>query len=280
MKKRTGTILVFMAAVFYSLGGLGFKLIQDWNAFSINSARTLIGASIVLLFMLITKRKIKFNKYVLLGAICVTGTNVLFAVANKLTTAANTIVLQFTAPIFVILICWIFLKQRPKKLDVIACAVVFAGVVCFAFDSLGSGRILGDVLALISGITYAGVFMLNEMPDGDSLSSVFWGLLMGALIGLPFLVQETTVAPLTMGAIGVMGVFQIGLAYTCIALGTKTTPAITASLVSGIEPVLNPILVAIFYPAEKVGPMAIVGTVIVVGGVVFYNVLKDKLETK
>ena len=150
--KRLGTFLVFMAAVFYSLGGLGFKLIEDWNAFSINSARTLIGATIVLTFMLITKRKIKFNKFVFLGALCVTGTNVLFAIANKLTTAANTIVLQFTAPIFVILICWIFMKQKPKKLDVAACAVVFAGVLCFAFDSLGSGRMLGDILALISHV--------------------------------------------------------------------------------------------------------------------------------
>jgi len=278
--KRLGTFLVFMAAVFYSLGGLGFKLIEDWNAFSINSARTFIGAAVVLVFMLITKRKIKFNKSVFLGAICVTGTNVLFAVANKLTTAANTIVLQFTAPIFVILICWLFLKQKPKKLDVIACAVVFAGVLCFVVDSLEMGGMLGNILALISGITYAGVFMLNDMPNGDSLSSVFWGLIISMLIGLPFLVQETTFAPMTIGTVTVLGVVQIGLAYTFIALGTKTTPPITASLVSGIEPVLNPILVAIFYPAEKVGPMAIVGTVIVVGGVVLYNVMKEKMDKK
>lgn len=276
MKNKSGTVLVFLAAVFYSLGGLGFKLIKNWNALSINGVRTFIGALVVLLFMGITRRKLKFNRSVFLGALCVTGTNALFAVANKLTTAANTIVLQFTAPIFVILICWLVWKRRPYKLDVIACVVVFAGVLCFVADSLEMGGMLGNILALLSGLSYAGVFLLNDLPNGDSLSSIFIGFLGSVLIGFPFVIQETDFAAMTMGALLILGVFQVGLAYIFIALGTKTTLPVTACLVSGIEPVLNPILVAIFYPAEKVGPMAVVGTVIVVAGVVTYNILKEK----
>lgn len=279
MRYKTGTLFVFLAAVFYSLGGLGFKLIENWNALSINGVRTFIGALVVLLFMGITKQKIKLNGSVLLGAICVTGTNALFAVANKLTTAANTIVLQFTAPIFVILICWLVWKRRPHKLDVIACSVVFAGVMCFVADSLEMGGILGNILALLSGLSYAGVFLLNDLPNGDSLSSIFIGFLGSVLIGFPFVIRETDFAATTIGTLLILGVFQVGLAYIFIALGTKTTPPVTACLVSGIEPVLNPILVAIFYPAEKVGPMAIVGTIIVVAGVVGHNILKEKLIT-
>ncbi|MEM5780899.1 MAG: DMT family transporter, partial [Lawsonibacter sp.] len=73
----------------------------------------------------------------------------------------------------------------------------------------------------------------------------------------------------------VLGVFQVGLAYVFLCIGLKTTPPVTASLVSGIEPVLNPILVAVFYK-ERMGVFALIGTAVVIGGVVGYNVLRAK----
>lgn len=82
-----------------------------------------------------------------MGAVCICGTNTLFTVANKLTTAANTIVLQFTAPIFVILLSVVFWKKRPQKLDLIACGVVLVGVLCFFVDSLEAGGMAGNILA-------------------------------------------------------------------------------------------------------------------------------------
>ena len=76
-----------------------------------------------------------------------------------------------------------------------------------------------------------------------------------------------------------LGIFQVGLAYICLCIGLKTTPPVTASLVSGIEPVLNPILVAVFY-GEKMGRFALVGAAIVIGGVVTYNVLRVRADEK
>ena len=279
-RRKMGTLFVLLSAMFFSLGGLGFKLIEGWNALSINCCRTAIGSLMILLFIKVSGRKLLFNRQVLLGALCVSGTNFLYAIANKLTTAANTIVLQFTAPIFVILLCWMLFGKKPKRLDVIACIIVFAGVLCFVMDSLEMGGMLGNILALISGLTYAGVFMLNEIPGGDSLSSVFWGLLVGVFVGIPFLLQETQFAPVTFATLAVLGVVQIGFAYTFLVLGTKYTPPVTASLISGVEPILNPVLVAIFYPSEKVGAMAIIGTIIVVVGIVGYNVLKEAHNNK
>jgi len=79
----------------------------------------------------------------------------------------------------------------------------------------------------------------------------------------------------------VRGVFQVGFAFICLGEGLKTTPAVTASLVSGLEPVLNPILVALFYPGvDQIGFISLVGAVIVVGGVIGYNVLLAKKETQ
>ena len=272
MEERKGLLCVFCAAVLYSIGGLCIKVIP-WNGMSINGARTAIALVVIGGYLLAARHPLRFNRWILVGALCVFGTNALFSLANKLTTAANAIVLQFTAPIFVILASALFWRKRPQKLDVAACVVVLGGVLFFFADSLSQGGGLGNVLALISGISYAGVFLMNELPDGDGISSVFWGDVLSAATGLPFLLREEPLSPTALGSLLVLGVFQVALAYILMMNGLKTTPPVTASLVSGIEPVLNPILVALFYH-EGIGPFALAGAVIVVAGVVGYNVLR------
>ena len=272
MEERKGLLCVFCAAVLYSIGGLCIKVIP-WNGMSINGARTAIALVVIGGYLLAARHPLRFNRWILVGALCVFGTNALFSLANKLTTAANAIVLQFTAPIFVILASALFWRKRPQKLDVAACVVVLGGVLFFFADSLSQGGGLGNVLALISGISYAGVFLMNELPDGDGISSVFWGDVLSAATGLPFLLREEPLSPTALGSLLVLGVFQVALAYILMMNGLKTTPPVTASLVSGIEPVLNPILVALCYH-EGIGPFALAGAVIVVAGVVGYNVLR------
>lgn len=273
---RKGTIYVAISALLYSLGGICIKLIP-WNGMSINGARTGVALVIFAIYLAVTRHPLRFNRWILLGSLSTFGTNALFSVANKLTTAANAIVLQFTVPIFVIWFAYMFLGQRPTKLDVVACAVVFGGIVFFFLDSLQMGGGLGNLLALISGVTYAGVFMMNQMPDADAISSVFWGAVLSFVTGLPFLLQETEFTSAALTSLMVLGVFQVGLAYVFLCEGLKTTPPITASLIAGIEPVLNPLWVVLFY-GETMGRFAIIGGVIVVGGVVAYNVLKIKTE--
>lgn len=239
---------------------------------AINGVRTAVALVVIGLYLKATCHKPRMNLWILVGAVSVCGTNILFSVANKLTTAANAIVLQFTAPIFVILFSVLFFGRRPQKLDLIACGLVLGGVLLFFVDSLSAGGMLGNVLALLSGISYAGVFMMNDMPDSDAISSVFWGDVISAVVGLPFLGYETEFSRNTLMALLVLGVFQVGLAYILLTEGLKTTQPVTASLVSGIEPVLNPILVAVFYH-EMIGPVALIGAMVVVGSVVLYNVI-------
>ena len=277
-KENRGTLCVFLAAVFYSNGGLCIKVIP-WNGMSINGGRTAIALVVIGAYLWVVKHPLRLNRWVALGALCVFGTNALFSVANKLTTAANTIVLQFTVPIFVMLFSTLFFRKKPEKLDIAACVVVFGGIIFFFVDSLEMGGGLGNVLALLSGVTYAGVFLMNDMPDSDAISSVFWGDVLSAVTGLPFLLGETNFAPVTLFSLTVLGVFQVAVAYILLTIGLKTTPAVTASLVSGIEPVLNPILVAVFYQ-EKMGRFALVGAAIVILGVLSYNILKIKEKSK
>lgn len=277
-KQRTGVLCVFLAAVLYSIGGLCIKVIP-WNGISINGGRTAIALVVIGLFLAATHHPLRLNRWIFLGALCVFGTNILYSVANKLTTAANTIVLQFTAPIFVIVFSLLFWKKKPQKLDLAACAVVFGGVLFFFVDSLEMGGGLGNFLALLSGVSYAGVFLMNDMPESDALSSVFWGEVISAVTGLPFLLQETEFPPAAIISLVILGVFQVAAAYILLAIGLKTTPPVMASLVSGIEPVLNPILVAVFYK-EAMGVFALIGAAIVIVGVVGYNVMRAKQPAK
>ena len=142
---------------------------------------------------------------------------------------------------------------------------------------MGGG--LGNFLALLSGVSYAGVFLMNDMPESDALSSVFWGEVISAVTGLPFLLQETEFPLAAITSLVILGVFQVAAAYILLAIGLKTTPPVMASLVSGIEPVLNPILVAVFYK-EAMGVFALIGAAIVIVGVVGYNVIRAKQPAK
>ena len=276
MNKHTGTLCVFLAALLYSIGGLCIKVIP-WSGLAINGGRTLIALAVLGVYLMAARHRLRFNRWIFVGALCIFGTNTLYSMANKLTTAANAIVLQFTAPIFVILFSALFWRKRPQKLDLAACAVVYGGVLFFFVDSLEAGGALGNLLAILSGAAYGGVFLLNAFPDSDAISSVFWGDVLSAVVGMPFLLQETVFTPAALFSLTVLGVFQVAVAYILLSIGLKTTPPVTASLVSGIEPVLNPLLVAVFY-GERVGPLALIGAAIVVCGVVGYNVLKGRQE--
>ena len=206
-------------------------------------------------------------------------TTTLYVFANKLTTAANTIVLQFTAPIFIILFMWLFYKNKPKRLDVITCVIVFGGIICFFIDGLQTGGMIGNLLAILSGATFAVVFMLNTFPNADPISSIIIGQAICAVVGIPFIAQETDFQTQTLVIILILGVFQLGLAYIFFSEGLKSTHPVTASLVSGVEPVMNPLLTVIFY-GEKISKAALPGGIIVIITIVVYNILKSKSVAK
>lgn len=275
-EKQRGTLYVFLAAALYSIGGLCMKVIP-WSGTAINGGRTAVALVVIGAYLIAVRHPLRFNRWILLGAVSVFATNLLFSIANKMTTAANAIVLQFTVPIFVMLFSMLFFRRRPTRLDMAACVIVFGGIVFFFADSLSMGGMAGNAIALLSGITYAGVFVMNDMPDSDAISSVFWGDVLSAAVGLPFLARETDFSLVPMVSLLILGVFQVAVAYIFLSIGLKTTPAVTASLVSGIEPILNPILVAVFY-GEEVGVLALIGAAIVIVGVVGYNVIKTRME--
>jgi len=271
---------MFTAATLFATGGLFIKMIP-WNPLAVNAARCSIAIWCIFFYIKKKQIPIHLNKSILIGAFCLLGTNSLYTTANKLTTAGNAIILQFTAPIFVLIFELIIFRKRPKRADILACIFVFSGVAIFFVDSLSSGHILGDIIAVISGMTYAGLFMMNDSKDASPLISVLIGNLLGILTGLPWLlkVDFPNVEAKTWLALFLLGAFQLGISYIFFTEGLKTTPPITASIVSVIEAILNPILVAIFMH-EMLTPLSLLGAAFVLVSATVYSLWKMKNENQ
>lgn len=263
-----GPLMAFLSAVLFSFGGVIIKF-MPWGALSINFVRNFVACLITLLYMRIIHHKIKINRAVLTGAAAMSGVTITFCFATKLTTSANAILLQYTSPLFLILILWLVLKQKPQKRDLVMCAAVAVGILCFFFDSLSSGGAFGNALAMLSGTLYAVVFVCNTVKGGDALSSFFFGEVISSVIGFPFLLKETVFTPYAILGGLALGVI-IGVGYAMLAEALKTTPPVAANLIGTAEPVLNPTWVAIFY-GETMTPLAIVGFIIVLVSVLVYN---------
>ena len=276
MYEKKSTLLVALSAVLFATGGLFFKIIP-WDALAINSARTMIAGTILFIYLKKKGKKLQINKSVILASLGLVVCNNLYSMANKLTTAGNTIILQFTMPVFVVLMMLIMYRQKPTKLELITCALVLAGIVLFFVDSLSAGHVLGDVLAIISGVGYAFFFVFSAADDADSLSSIILAHCCSVLIGLPSLFQtdfKGTPAGAFVALIA-LGVLQQACGQICFSEGIAKTPAVAASLISGIEPILNPTLVAIFWH-EMLSPLALCGAALVLVSIMYYNYRRAK----
>lgn len=266
---RKGSLYVIGAALCWSLGGVLVKLIP-WNAMAINGLRSLVA---LIVTVLVSRQcRIRFTRTNILGACCLCGTAFLYIFATKLTTAANAIVLQYTAPVFIVIISTLFLRKRATRVDLLGVVVIFCGIVLFFFDDLSGGQLLGNLLALASGLCFSGMFLVNSAEGATPIQATLLGHILGALIGIPFAVTGVTADPIPWLAVIAMGVIQLGLAYVLLAKGSPLVPPLLASLLSCIEPVLNPLWVLLAI-GERPGPWALAGIVIVLAGVVLYNVL-------
>lgn len=277
-----GPFYVLGAAVLWSFAGLCTRFIP-WGALSISAIRGLLAAVAIGVY---TKQWFfKPTTAVLLGAFGTASTSVIFMIANKMTTAANAIVLQYTAPVFVIIITAIAYKAKPKILDIVTVITTLFGISLFFIDHLAKGSIVGDLLSLLSGLTFSIVFLANRLPGANPMQASYLGcLLNGLLFPIIFFDQSLrSPEPKIILAMLATGIFQQGLAYIFFSKEIKTTPAISASIIAMIEPIINPIWVFL-YMGERPGPMAVIGTVIVILTIGVYNVIsiyqKQKEETK
>lgn len=277
-KSNSGYIYILLSAIFFALGGLLIKS-NSWSSMSINGLRGLIAFFMILLDMKLRHHKFIFNIQVLLGALTNFAMSSLFVMANKMTTAANAIVLQFTMPVFIIIFLWIFWKQKPEAISIITIGISFMGMIFFFMGQLTATGMLGNICAIVSGLFYAIVILMKKIPKSDFESSVLISFAICFVVGIPFFLQEGSYPTDNFITVILLGVFQIGCAYICLNRGLNDVPPVAASLISMIEPVLNPILVAVFCH-EYIGVNEIIGSVIVLSSAVFYNLITIKRAQK
>ena len=269
-----GPLMMLIASILFSTGGILCKLIP-WSPLAINGVRNLLGGLLIAAYLLATHHKLRFNFKILIGAICMCGVTTLFIVANKLTTAANAIVLQYSAPIWIIILSALILKKKPKALEIITILVVLVGIVFFFLDGIGAGNTWGNIAAIIAGVFYAGLFLLNSLPGADALSALFIGQLGTGIILSPLVFKETDFSAVPVIAVIALGIFQVGLAYIFFNLATSHTSPVTASIINGVEPILSSVLVAVFW-GEMLSPLALVGAVIVIAAILAYNIINAR----
>ena len=273
-KENKGLWLVLLGAIAFSLGGLFVKLIP-WMPVSTNAGRCIFSSLMIYSYIRISGHKVVINRTVILGAVFVAAMLVCYVASMKMTSAASAIVLEYTAPVFIILFEVLLFHKKPTKLDLIVCIVVFLGIVLVVSGGSENRTFAGDMIALLSGVFYALTIMLNDFEKGDSLSSVLFGHMLTVVIGLTFIMRESDFSVHTLLLVAALGIFQAGAGYTLLTVGLKHCEALSGSLVASIEPVLNPILVAIFY-GEYVSLRAIVGAIIVIGTICLYNIIRLK----
>jgi len=269
-ESRIGALQVALGATFWSFAGVLGKWLP-WNAFTINGLRSLVA--VILLGLARRSFRVRLTRGTVLGAMGVMLTSMLYMAAIKLTTSANAIVLQYAAPAFVILFCWLFYGQRPSARSVVTAALIMVGVVlCFA-DRMGGGSLAGNLLALMSAVTFALVFFCGRMPGTTPSDYSFLGLLL-CVPSVVFAVFDPAVSarPTEWLAVIGLGVCLAGGYYFISAAMGKVSP-VFAVLLSNLEPVLNPIWVALFLPSlgEVPGGLSLVGAAIVLVTAAVYS---------
>ncbi|HRF42847.1 MAG TPA: DMT family transporter [Candidatus Competibacteraceae bacterium] len=261
---RRAVLMLLAAALFWSLGGVLIKWIE-WNPVAIAGMRSLIGAALI---WAVFRRELKIDGSFeqIGGALAYTGTVVLFVVANKMTTAANTILLQYTAPLYVILFSPWFLGEQVSRRDWLILLVMIGGMILFFLDDLTLTGYWGNIIALIDGFCFGWMALfMRRQKDGSALSSLLLGNLLAGAIGLPFMFQSMPDLSSWIG-LALLGVVQLGLPYILFALALRHVRAVEGILIPMIEPVLNPVWVFLMM-GEKPGAWALLGGAIILGAV-------------
>lgn len=263
--KKRGVIYVIISMVLFSTGGLFIKIIET-NAFTITFTRAMFAALVFVPF--IEWKKIKITKAYVALVLSYCYLCIIFVLTTKITTAANAIILQCTAPLWL----YLFYIIRGKKItgrELIPRLFILLGIIVILCDSKG-GNIYGNLLALTNGVAYAIVqyFLEKKFPFSDQTVVGLNNIVLCAVI-LIIMPRNLDFLSLTFSSwlsLAFLGVFQIGLSYLILFKGVKLISALEASIISLVEPLLNPILV-FFVIGEMPSVFALVGFGIILFGI-------------
>jgi drug/metabolite transporter (DMT)-like permease len=254
-------ILVLAAAVLWSTGGAAIKLC-GLSAWQIAGGRSLVAG--LFLLAVVREARARPSPRILAVGVAYAFTVVLFVLATKLGTAANAIFIQDTAPLWVLLLSPWLLRETPTRGELLAVPIYGGGLALFFLDELSSGQLAGNLAALASGVAFAFSIVGLRALRGRGPAALVWGNVIAAAATLPLWPSGPSPAPVDLSLVAYLGVFQLGLAYLAFSRGISGTPAVEASLLILLEPVLNPVW-AFALAGERPGPWALAGGAVILG---------------
>jgi len=280
---RKGLVLISLTAFLWSSSGLFIKVLT-LDAFQILFYRSSIAALTIFTVSMIRKKKLVFEKDLIsnLCAISFAGILILFVTSNKLTTAANAIFLQFTAPLFLLFLEPVFLKTKFNKKNLITVVVCIVGMVLFFLGKLEVGNILGNLIAILSGLSFAffSLFLkwkkqIHQNPN--TINNIVVGNILVAIFCIPFVYDKLALNFTEASILIYMGVIQIGISYIIFNEAIKYVSATESMIIAMLEAIFNPIWVFIGI-GEEPSVFAIAGGIIILSAILFHNFVLKKKE--
>ncbi len=262
-------LAILSAAVLFSTGGAAIKAcnMSGWQVAAWRS-----GVAAVALMLLLPAARRGWSWRSCAVGLAYAATMILFVLGNKLTTAANTIFLQSTAPLYVLVLAPWLLRERISRKDVVLMLAIAGGLALFFLDlepqgSSAPNPLAGNILGTIAGLSWAltllGLRWLERRKErASSINAVVIGNLLAMLVCVPFALPFGASSMTDWLLIAYLGAFQIGLAYVLLTFGFRRVGAFEASLLILLEPTLSPIWAWVFQ-REVPGGWALLGGVII-----------------
>ena len=260
MSHKKAIAITCFVALMWSLAGFNIKMIE-WSPYAIAAGRSLV-AVILLAPMVLRKGFQKIDRYVIGGAICYAAFNYCFITSTTLTSSAIAIMMQYTAPIYVSLLYWLFLLERVGWADIISVGFVFLGMIFFFLDSNSGGSLKGNIVSIFNGITFAGIsIFLRLQKDGNPALSMYLGNVISAVAGLPIMWNAGMPDTISLLFLLLAGLL-VAVSYTLYAKASTGLSALETVLIPIIDPVMNPVWVFLFLD-ERPGALTIVGAAVI-----------------
>jgi len=221
--KNKAILLMLICATMWSTGGIFIKLVP-WHPLAISGWRSLIAAAVVLTYLLVNRVPFRFGRQAAVNGVMMCLTFITFVIANKLTTAANAIVLQFTAPVFLMIYSAILFHEKFRKQDAMAVFCTLSGISLFFFDQLQPGYILGNCVAILAGACMAGMYLtVGHADEPTRMGGMLLGHLFTAAVGIPAtFFFDLELSATAVGCIFALGIVQLGVPYILLILSSGT----------------------------------------------------------
>jgi len=274
-----GALAIIACAILWSTAGLFIKLI-DWSPFWIAGIRSLIAG--VFLLSVVRTWKLNWSGPLVAGALANAVCMILFVLANKMTSSANAILIQYWAPVGTAFLGVLILKEKLHPEQLVSLGATLVGLVLLFADKLGPGAFWGNLTAFGSGLAFCLMFLFTRMQkDGTPLQSLMLSHFLAAVVALSLAAFQPlpTVTLGSAAAIVALGVGQIGLAAVFFSYGIRRVSAVTANLLAVIEPVFNPVWVFLLL-GEAPTAGALVGGGLVLGSVALATVVGARRSWK